>query len=111
MEMWEAGLMVLLYATYVCLTFYISRHDEPVHADVARHEVPQQEGVGEGPVQPGTALRLSLCCCPSLLTPLWHAAQSHVHVLACPGLTHELTHRVPCMTAATEYYITYVILL
>lgn len=39
--------MGLLYALYVCLTFYISRHDEPVHADVARHEVPQQEGVGE----------------------------------------------------------------
>lgn len=39
--------MMLVYIAYVCATFYVSRHDEPVHADVMRHEVPQEEGVGE----------------------------------------------------------------
>jgi len=46
-ELWEAGLMGLVYALYVCLTFYISRTCyEPVHADVEPHDVPQQEGIG-----------------------------------------------------------------
>jgi hypothetical protein len=39
--------MACMYVAYVCVTFWVSRHDEPVHADAALHEVPQQEGVGE----------------------------------------------------------------
>jgi hypothetical protein len=38
--------MLLLYAGYVAATFYISRHDEPLYADLALHELPQEFGVG-----------------------------------------------------------------
>lgn len=39
--------MGMVYVAYVFVTFWVSRHDEPVHADVARHEVPMEEGIGE----------------------------------------------------------------
>lgn len=45
--LWETAVMGLVYVTYVFTTFWVSRHDEPVHADVAHHEVPLEEGVGE----------------------------------------------------------------
>lgn len=39
-----------LYALYVCVTFYTSRADEPLHADVALHEFPPKDGgIGEDP--------------------------------------------------------------
>eukprot|EP00879_Flechtneria_rotunda_P007347 GHRR01007708.1.p1 GENE.GHRR01007708.1~~GHRR01007708.1.p1 ORF type:complete len:657 (+),score=194.76 GHRR01007708.1:252-2222(+) len=44
-ELWEALLMCGVYATYVFVTFWVSRNDEPVHADLTLHEVPQEEGV------------------------------------------------------------------
>lgn len=37
-----------LYVLYVFATFYTSRSDEPLHADVALHEFPPQDGgIGE----------------------------------------------------------------
>jgi hypothetical protein len=45
--MWEAASMALMYVSYVCVTFWVSRHDKPVYADAVLHEVPQDVGVGE----------------------------------------------------------------
>lgn len=45
----EAGILVGLYVVYVCATFYTSRADEPLHADLALHEFPPEDGgIGEG---------------------------------------------------------------
>lgn len=44
----EAGTMLSLYALYVAATFYTSRADEPLHADLALHEFPPEDGgIGE----------------------------------------------------------------
>jgi hypothetical protein len=45
----EAGILMGLYVLYVCATFYTSRADEPLHADLALHEFPPEDGgIGEG---------------------------------------------------------------
>lgn len=44
----EAGALLGLYVVYVCVTFYTSRADEPLHADLALHEFPPEDGgIGE----------------------------------------------------------------
>lgn len=40
--------MLGLYVLYVAATFYTSRADEPLHADLALHEFPPEDGgIGE----------------------------------------------------------------
>jgi hypothetical protein len=56
--------MALMYVAYVCVTFWVSRHDDPLQADVALHEVPQDEGVGESHMQRNH--RTSCCYGPCL---------------------------------------------
>ena len=49
----EAGTMLSLYVLYVAATFYTSRADEPLHADLALHEFPPEDGgIGEPSPQP-----------------------------------------------------------
>ncbi len=44
----DAGTMLFLYVLYVAATFYTSRADEPLHADLALHEFPPEDGgIGE----------------------------------------------------------------
>jgi hypothetical protein len=62
--MWEAASMALMYVAYVCVTFWVSRHDDPLQADVALHEVPQDEGVGESHMQRNH--RVACCYGPCL---------------------------------------------
>lgn len=52
--LWEAACMAVMYVFYVCITFWAGRGDEPVHADVARHEIPLEEGVGENDLRAAT---------------------------------------------------------
>lgn len=59
--MWEAASMACMYAAYVAATFWVSRHDEPVRADAALHEVPQEEGVGERHAEISSTCRLGCC--------------------------------------------------
>lgn len=40
----EAGALLGMYVVYVCVTFYTSRTDEPLHADLALHEFPPEDG-------------------------------------------------------------------
>lgn len=40
----EASILCGMYLVYVCATFYTSRADEPLHADLALHEFPPQDG-------------------------------------------------------------------
>jgi hypothetical protein len=61
--MWEAASMALMYVAYVCVTFWVSRHDDPLQADAALHEVPQDEGVGESHMQRNPSLQETACCC------------------------------------------------
>jgi hypothetical protein len=45
--------MLSLYVLYVAATFYTSRADEPLHADLALHEFPPEDGgIGEPAPQP-----------------------------------------------------------
>jgi hypothetical protein len=40
----EAGILLGLYVVYVAATFYFSRADEPLHADLALREFPPEDG-------------------------------------------------------------------
>lgn len=65
----DAGTMLSLYVLYVAATFYTSRADEPLHADLALHEFPPADGgIGEAAplhTAPAAAWQRQglLCCC------------------------------------------------
>lgn len=84
--LWEACIMGAVYVAYVVVTFYVSRHEEPVHADVALHEVPQEEGIGERLTAVRARSRAAMCS--SFVQHALRACSEH----ACQHSQCELQH-------------------
>lgn len=85
----EAGITVGLYVLYVCATFYTSRADEPLHADLALHEFPPEDGgIGEGYSRPTAAAGAPTACiavkygdvqvAPLVLSAAYHEQPGHL---------------------------------